>query len=79
MPTTKFSTVAGVVTRSETYTKLLDHLNEVEDCMQVMGHLHQTEDSAHDATLAAGWRGMAELIQRLRSQITKLAMGQLGQ
>lgn len=79
MPTTNFSTIGGQVTRGETYSKLLHHLSEAEDCMQVMGHLHQTEDTDKDRLLAHGWRGMAELIQRLRTQITKLAMGQIGQ
>lgn len=74
---TNFSTIGGVVTRGETYTKLLHHLQEARDMASTMAHLHNTEDGAQDRLVAKGWLGIAELIKRMEHQITQLAMRKL--
>src|SRR5260370_19780124 len=74
---TNFSTKGGTVTRSETYIKLLHHLDESRDCCAVIAHLHQTEDTDKDRVLSMGWLAIAELLKRMREQTTELAMGKL--
>jgi hypothetical protein len=63
----------GVVTRGETFSKLLHHLDEARECASVMAHLHNTEGNDADTLLAKGWLGVAELFLRLRHQVTELA------
>ena len=75
--TTNFSTKGGIVTRSETYVKLLHHLDEARDCCAVIGHLHKTEDTKKDDVLAMGWLAVAELMKRVRDKVTELAQGKL--
>ena len=70
-------TIGGVATRSETYTKLLHHLIEIQELCAVMAHLHNTEGNHVDETLAHGWLGMSELFKRMQDKVTQLAMGKL--
>lgn len=77
--TTNFSTKGGIVTRSETFLKLLHHLDEARDCAAVIAHLHKTEDTNKDAVLAMGWLAVAELFKRVRLQVVDLAQGKLVQ
>jgi hypothetical protein len=72
---TNFSTIGGQVTRGECFSKLLYHMDELRDQCLVMAHLYQTEDTTKDSTLATGWRGIEELLHRMRTQMTKLAQG----
>lgn len=73
----KYETVGGTVTFGETYTKLLDLLREAEDCCYILAHLRNTEGGARSQLLATGWRGCGQLMARLRTQITKMAMNKL--
>ena len=70
----KYSTTGGTVTRGDAYAKLIHHLQEAADQAAVLSHLHNTEDSQLDKLVAKGWLGVHELILRLVTQITKLAM-----
>ena len=70
----KYSTLGGVVTRGEAYSKLMHHLREAADQAAVLSHLHNTEDSEMDRTMAKGWLGIHELLMRSIAQITKMAM-----
>ena len=69
----KYETVGGTITRGETYAKLMDHLREAEECCYVISHLHNTEDSAMDRTLAHGWRGIGQLLEQTRNKIMYFA------
>ena len=73
--TTNFSTIGGVVTRGETFTKLLHHLDEARDMAATLAHLHQTEGNKMDELLAKGWLGVAELLKIQRKHIVNLAKG----
>jgi len=70
-------TIGGVVTRSEVYVKLLDHIRECQSLTATMAHLHQTENTSIDTTLAHGWLGMSELFKRIAEQTTALAMNKM--
>lgn len=74
---TNFSTKGGLVTRSETFNKLLHHLDEARDCCAVIAHLHKSEDSRKDDVLAIGWLAVAELMKRTRDKVVELAQGKL--
>jgi hypothetical protein len=74
---TNFSTKGGLVTRSESYVKLLHHLDEARDMAAVIAHLHKTEDTRKDDVLAMGWLAVAELMKRVRDKVTELAQGKL--
>ena len=69
----KYSTLGGVPTRAEAYSKLMHHLSEAADQAAVLSHLHRTEDSKMDELVAKGWLGIHQLIMRMLTQITKLA------
>jgi len=73
----KYSTIGGVVTRGEAYSKLLHHLREAQDQANVMAHLHNTEGNDMDKLLAKGWLGMGELLNRMCWQVTELAKNKL--
>lgn len=66
--------LGGTPSRGILYSRILERLRELqEDCI-MMGHLHQTEGTPQDRLLATGWLGIGELLQRLTTQVTKLAM-----
>lgn len=69
----KYSTLGGIPTRAEAYTKLMHHLSEACDQAAVLSHLHNTEDSQMDKLIAKGWLGIHQLLLRMITQITKLA------
>ena len=73
----KYETVAGHVTRGETYAKTLDLLDQLLDTTAVMAHLHNTEGNPHDHALAEGWRAMHHGFQLIRVRMTQLAQGNL--
>lgn len=73
----KYETLGGVVTRGETYAKLMDHLREAQDCCAVLSHLHNTEDNEADKLLARGWLGVAEMFRLVQHKVTQMAMGKL--
>ena len=75
--TTNFSTKGGLVTRSDTYVKLLHHLDEARDCAAVIAHLHRTEDTDKDRVMAMGWLAVAGMMKHMREKVTELAMGKL--
>jgi hypothetical protein len=74
---TKFETEGGTVSRGITYSKLLDHLREAEDCAYTLAHLHNTEGNDKDKLLANAWLLVGELFKQHRAKITQLAMGKL--
>lgn len=70
-------THGGTPSRGLVYSKLCELLREAQDCACLMAHLHQTEGNDADKLLAKGWLGIAELLDRLTAQITKLAANKL--
>lgn len=70
-----YETIGGVVTRGETYTKLMDHLREVQECCCVLAHLHNTETGAVDQAMAKVWLSQAEKFRLIQHAVTQLAMG----
>jgi len=70
---TNFSTIGGVVTRGETYAKMMHHIREAQDCAAVMSHLHNTEGNDADSLLAKGWLGVSEMLKMMQFQLTELA------
>ena len=74
---TNFSTIGGVVTKGETFSLLLHHLDMARDQMLVMSHLHKTEDSNKDDLRAKGWAAMAEMHKLIRHKVVEMAKGSI--
>lgn len=70
-------TVAGQLSRAETYMKLLHHLGECQSLCAVMSHLHNTEDHDVDRLIAKAWIEMSELFRRQAIGVTQLAQRRL--
>ncbi len=77
MTQSKYETLGGSPSRSGTYMKIIDLVDQLIDQCAVMAHLHNTEGNPMDRTLAKGWLGMSELFKRLRHQVTALAANKL--
>lgn len=73
----RWETHAGLPTKSLIFSQLCEKLIECQELSAMMAHLHSTESGHADATMAHGWLGIAELLKRMRVQITKMAMGKL--
>ena len=73
--TTSFSTRGGTVTRGETYTKLMHHIDEARDCAAVLSHLYNTEDDAKSKLLARAWLQVSEQMRGVRHRLTTLMQG----
>jgi len=67
----------GVPTRSETFTKLLEHLTKAQEEAAMMAHLHNTEGNVKDVALAMGWLKVSENLKKMQRAITKMAQGRL--
>lgn len=74
---TNISTIGGVPTRGEAYSKMLHHLREAEDQMYVISHLHNTEDNPVDKGMAKLWQMAGERVALMIKQLTILAQGNL--
>jgi len=74
----KYETKGGQVTQGETYTRLMHHLEEMQNQCCVMAHLTRSMSSSkQDNALADGWIAMSELFKRVQYQVTTLAQGRL--
>jgi hypothetical protein len=73
----KYETLGGYVTKSEAFSKFMHHIREAQDQALVISHLLRTEDTKKDELLATGWRGIAELMDRIHAQVLKLGQGKM--
>ena len=64
-------------TRGEEYTKLMEYLIKAQESCAMLAHLHNTEDTTSDRTLARGWLGISELLKKMQHQVTQMAKGRL--
>lgn len=67
----------SVPTRGETYSQLLEYLIKAQESCAMLAHLHNTEESDIDKTLAHGWLGISELLKKMQHKVTQMAMGRL--
>jgi len=68
----KYSTIAGVPTRGEAFSKLLYHVREAQDQAAVLAHLHNTE-GVKDKALAKGWLKVSEMLKRFVDVVIEIA------
>lgn len=73
----KYSTRGGLVTRSETFTLILHHIDELRNQFSVMSHLENTEDSNVHKLMAKGWLAMEQLMAQVRVRVVKMAQNKL--
>ncbi len=62
---------------SETYVQLNGHLLKAQECAATLAHLHNTESSAKDKSLAKGWLQISEIFKLLQFRVNNLAQGKL--
>lgn len=67
----------SVPTVQEEYAKLLEYLVKSQESCAMIAHLTRAQGSKKDDVLATGWLGISELLKRIQTQITKLAMGRM--
>jgi hypothetical protein len=67
----------SIPTRGEVYSQLLEHLVKSQEACAMMAHLHRTEDTQIDRTLAHGWLGISELLKKMQHKVTQMAMGRM--
>lgn len=66
----RYETVAGQASESVTYSRLTEHLRLAAECCMVLGHLRKANG---DELIGTGFLGMAQLLERAVTQVTKLA------
>lgn len=71
MPYSKYETVAGQASESATFGVLLEHLRLGAECCYTIGHLRKAND---DALVGQGWLAIGQLLERMVTQVTNLAM-----
>lgn len=71
------TTVAGLPTRGLTFSKLIDHLREAQECCAMMAHLTKAEGTLADEALANGWIAISENLRRMQHIITAMATSRL--
>lgn len=70
-------TIGGRPSTGETFTKLLYHLDEIQELCAVMAHLNNTESGDQVALHVKGWLAMAEMFKLTRHNVVELAKGKL--
>lgn len=71
------TTSGGLPTRGLTYSKLLEHLREAQECAAMMGHLTKAEGTHSDDAIGDGWLTVSENLRRMQHIITMLATSRL--
>lgn len=69
----KYETQAGLPTRGLTYSKMIDHLREAQECAALMAHLVKAEGTVADEALANGWLVIEHALKLMAMKITGLA------
>ncbi len=64
-----YETQGGVPTKGLTFSKLVDHLRQAEECAYMLAHLHADESEV----MCAGWRACGDMFKLLIDRVTKLA------
>lgn len=67
----------SIPTKSEEYTKLIEHLRLAQESAAMLAHLNNADGDKMGRLLAKGWLGVEELLKKMQHQITQLAMGRL--
>jgi hypothetical protein len=67
-----YETEGGQASEAITYSRLCEHLRLAAECCYVLGHLRKAND---DEVMGNGFLGIGQLIERMVTQVTKLATG----
>jgi len=65
----------SVPTTGETYSKLMEHLRQAQECSAMLAHLHRAQDNKPE--LARQWLAVSEGFKKMQYSLTQLAMGRL--
>lgn len=64
----------SIPTQGETYSRILEHLQLLQEETAMMAHLLQANDSTK---LALSWLAVSENFKKMQYQLTQLAMGRM--
>lgn len=67
----KYETVGGQADEAATYAVLTEHLRLAAEASYVLGHLRKSND---DDLNGSGFLGIGQLLERMVTQVTQLAM-----
>lgn len=70
----RYETQAGMPTEGLTFSRLIDHLREAQECCYVMGHLRKANDDLEDGQR---WLAIGENFKKMQEMIIALASGRL--
>ncbi len=70
----KYETRGGQVSEADTFSKLLEHLREAQECAYVLGHLRKAND---DKVTGQGFIAIGEMFKMMIRNVTQLATGSL--
>lgn len=67
----KYETIGGQADEAATYSVLTEHLRLAAEAAYILGHLRKAND---DELIGSGFLGIGQLLERMVTQITQLAM-----
>lgn len=62
----------SVLTRGETFAKLIEYLRRAQEECATMAHLYR-DDQGSGRAMAMGWMTVSEGLKLMQAQVTKLA------
>lgn len=65
----RYETVGGQASESETFSRLLEHLRLASEAAYVIGHLKKAND---DTLIGTGFLAIGQLLERMVGQVTTL-------
>lgn len=65
----------SIPTKSEEYTKLIEHLRLAQEACAMLAHLNNADGDKMGGLLARGWLGVEEMLKKMQWQVTQLATG----
>jgi hypothetical protein len=66
-----------MVTKSDTFAQLNEHLIRCQELCALMAHLLATEDTHMDKLLSKGWLAMSEMFKMTQFKVIEMAKGKL--
>jgi hypothetical protein len=73
----KYETIGGTISLSDTQAKLVHHLREAQDQAATAGHILKSYGNSKDDILGQGWLAVSEMLGNTVLMVTKLSQGRL--
>lgn len=70
----KWETQAGLPSEGLLYSQITEKIRELIELLNMMGHIKKANDNE---LIGSGFLGIAEVMEKILHQVTKLAQGRL--